>query len=206
MVDCFKCQGWTTNYTLHFQFFLNITNFRNPSHLTSSSNLTLSFYLNFNSTLHTLARLKDVKHLTHGSNSQCFLSKIKNFKVVSFNSTSIWLDLKSQEFLYPIEQQLETYVPFCIIKSMHTYNFSHHNHGNTTYINYVSKTQQWHIMGPFLGRKIELVFVNVRNIKSKVRYTYFSRCYSIIKEKFFSKNLFKQEHLPWAQLVCNLQK
>jgi len=55
---------------------------------------------------------------------------------------------------------------------MHTYIFSHHNHGNTTYITYVSKTQQRHIMGPFLCPKIELVFVNVRIIQSKVGYTY----------------------------------
>jgi hypothetical protein len=62
-------------------------------------------------------------------------------------------------------------------------------------------------MGPFLRSKIELVFVNVRIIQSKVGYTYiFQDGTQYCKEKFFSKNLFKQEHLPWAQLVCNLHK
>ncbi len=125
-----------------------------------------------------------------------FLSKIKNFKVVSFNSISIWLALKSQEFLYPIEQQLETFVLLCIIKSMHTCSFSHHNHGNTTYITYVSKIQQWHIMGLFLCPKIELVFVNVRNIQSKVGYPYFFKVLlntakkNSLTKTFLNKNTF----------------
>jgi hypothetical protein len=149
MVDCFKCQRGTTNYILHFHFLKNITKFQESFTFNLIFKLNIDFFVNFNYMLHTLARLKDLRHLTHGCNSQCFLSNIKNFKVVSFNSISIWLALKPQEVLYPIEQQLETYVLLCISKSMHTYNFSHHNHGNTTYITYVSKPQQWHIRGLF---------------------------------------------------------
>jgi hypothetical protein len=79
---------------------------------------------------------------------------------------------------------------------MHIYSFSHHNHGNTTYISYVSKTQQWHIMGPFLCPKIELVFVNVRNIQSKASYTYFFKVLlnnakkNSLAKTFLNKNTF----------------